>query len=89
MHMMTSQILKFIDFTKNHENLDIENKTLFFLQIKKITNYILRATLLQNKSFAVEVTFKFTVDTTQIFTFGICYLKLSTFNSFMAEVPTI
>ena len=35
MPMMTSKILKSVDLTKT-QNLDLENKTLFFLHIKKI-----------------------------------------------------
>ena len=45
--MMTSQIVKFVDFTKAQKSRYFENKTLFFLQIKKLINYTLRATLLQ------------------------------------------
>ena len=35
MPMMMSKILKSVDLTKT-QNLDLENKTLFFLHIKKI-----------------------------------------------------
>ena len=45
--MMTSQILKSLDFTKTRKSRYIENETLFFLQVKKFINYTLRATLLQ------------------------------------------
>ena len=45
--MMTSQILKSVDFTKAQKSRYLENETLFFLQIKKFINYTLRATLLQ------------------------------------------
>ena len=45
--MMTSQILKSVDFTKTQKARYLENKTLFFLQIKKFINYILRTTFLQ------------------------------------------
>ena len=34
MSMMTLQILKFLDFTKTQKSKDLENETLFFLQIK-------------------------------------------------------
>ena len=34
--MMTSQILKFVDFTKIQKSRYLENGTLFLLQIKKI-----------------------------------------------------
>ena len=43
--MMTSQILKFVDFTKTQKSRYLENKTLVFLQIKKLINYTSRATL--------------------------------------------
>ena len=44
--MMTSQILQFVDFTKTQKSKYLENKTLFFFQIKFI-NYTSRATLWQ------------------------------------------
>ena len=44
--MMTSQILKSVDFTKTQKYRYLENET-FFLQIKKIINYTLKATLWQ------------------------------------------
>ena len=34
--MMTSQILKSVDFTKTQKAKYLENKALFFLQMKKI-----------------------------------------------------
>ena len=43
---MTSEILKFVDFTKTQKFRYLENET-FFLQIKKIINYTSRATLWQ------------------------------------------
>ena len=43
MSMMTSQILKFVDFPKTQKSRYLENETLFFLQIKKI-NYTSMAT---------------------------------------------
>ena len=57
MPMVTSQILKSVDFTKTLKQKYVENATLFFLQIKKLINYSSRATFKQ-------VTFKqnFTVD---------------------------
>ena len=55
--MMTSKILKSVDFTKTRKSKNLENETLFFLQIKKIINYTSRATLLQKNSFVAEVTF--------------------------------
>ena len=45
--MMTSLILKFVDFTKIEKSRYLENETLFFLQIKKFINYTPRATLWQ------------------------------------------
>ena len=45
MPMMTSQILKSMDFTKTQKSRYLENETSFFLQIKKIINYTSRATL--------------------------------------------
>ena len=47
MPVMTSQILKYVDFTKTRESTYLESKTLFFLQIKKIINHTSRVTLLQ------------------------------------------
>ena len=35
MPMMTSQILKSVDFTKTQKSRYPENKTLFFLQLRK------------------------------------------------------
>ena len=42
--MMTSQILNSVDVTKTQKSRYLKNKTLFFLQIKKIINYTSRAT---------------------------------------------
>ena len=44
--MMTSQILQFLDFIKTQKSRYLENGT-FLLQIKKIINCIVRATLWQ------------------------------------------
>ena len=44
MSMMTSQILKFVDFTKTEKSRYPENGT-FFLQVKKFINYTSRSTL--------------------------------------------
>ena len=46
MHMMTSKILKFVEFTKTQKSRCLENETCF-LQIKKFFNYTSRATLWQ------------------------------------------
>ena len=43
--MMTSQILKSMDFTKTQKSRYFENETLFFLQIKKFIDYTSRASL--------------------------------------------
>ena len=58
MSVMTSQILKFVDFTKTQTSRYLENEILFFLQIKKFINYTSRATLWQKNTFVAEVTFK-------------------------------
>ena len=55
--MMTSQILKFVDFAKTQKSRYLQNETPFFLQIKKIICYTSRATLWQKSSFVTEVTF--------------------------------
>ena len=56
MSMMTSQILKFVDFTKTQKSRYLENET-FFLQIKKFIHYTSRATLWQKNTFVAEVNF--------------------------------
>ena len=56
--MMTSQILRFVHFTKAQKSRYLQNETLFFLQIKKFVNYTSRATLLQKNGLVAEVTFK-------------------------------
>ena len=45
--MMTSQILKSVDFTKKQKSRYLEKETLFIFQIKKLINCALRATLCQ------------------------------------------
>ena len=45
MNALTSEILKFADFTKAQKSRYLENEALFFLQIKKILNYALKAIL--------------------------------------------
>ena len=47
MLMITSQILKSAGFTKTQKSRYLENKTLFFPQIKKFINYTLSANLWQ------------------------------------------
>ena len=58
--MMTSQILKSLDFTKKQKSRYLENETLFSLQIKNslITHQVL---LYGKSSFAAEVTFKYNI----------------------------
>ena len=56
--MMTSHILKSVDFTEIQKSRYLENKAFFFFQIKKLINYISKATLWQKNSFVAEVTFK-------------------------------
>ena len=45
MPMMTSQILRSVDFTKLQKPRYLENETSFFLQINKFINYTSKATL--------------------------------------------
>ena len=58
MPMMTSQILKSVNFTKIQKSRYLENGTLFFLQINEFINYSTRATLWQKSSFVAKVTCK-------------------------------
>ena len=58
MPMMTSQILKFVDFTETQKSRYLENETLLFLKLKKVVNYTSGTTLWQNIVFVVEVTLK-------------------------------
>ena len=44
MPMITSQILKFVDFPKTQKSRYLKNETSFFLHIKKFINYTSRAT---------------------------------------------
>ena len=39
MPMMTSQISKFLDFTKTQKARNLENGTLYFFQIERFINY--------------------------------------------------
>ena len=55
--MMTSQILKSVDFTKTQKSRYLENKILFFLQIIKFIDSVSKANLRQRNSFVAEVTF--------------------------------
>ena len=56
--MMTSQILRSVDFTKPQKPRYFENESSFSIQIKKFINYKSEATLWKKNSFVVEVTFK-------------------------------
>ena len=47
--MVTSQIVKYVDFAKIQTSRYLKNKTLFFLEIKKSINYSSRTTLWQKK----------------------------------------
>ena len=47
MSMMTSQILKSVDFTNTRKPRYLKKETLFFLQLKKFINYTSWAILLQ------------------------------------------
>ena len=47
MPMVTSQILKCVDFKKTQKPRYLDNETLFFLQIKNSINYTSRVTLWQ------------------------------------------
>ena len=58
MSLITSQILKSLDFTKTQKSRYLENETLLFLQIKKIIYYTSRAILSQTRVFFAELTFK-------------------------------
>ena len=51
MSMVTSQILKAVDFTKTQRSRYLEKETIFFLQIKKFINYTSWATLWQKVVF--------------------------------------
>ena len=50
MPMMMPQILESVDFTKIQKFKYLENET-FFLRIKQLINYTLRATLFQKIAF--------------------------------------
>ena len=57
MPMMTSQIVKSVDFTETQKCRYLERGTWFFLQIKKFISYTSKATSFQKNSFVGEVTF--------------------------------
>ena len=49
MPMITSQVSKFVHFTKIQKSGYLKNETQFFLQIKKFINYTSKATLTTSK----------------------------------------
>ena len=55
MSLMPSQISKSVDFTKTQKYVYLENKVLFFLQMKKFINYTSK-TVCQKNSLVAEVT---------------------------------
>ena len=72
MPMMTSEILKSVNFSKTQKSRYLENKRLLFLQIKKFINYTSRAILWQKivlqrrKSLANSLTLFFYKDFKQL-----------------------
>ena len=57
MSMMTSRILKSVDFTKTQNSRYLANET-FFIQIKKLMNYIRGQLLYGKNTFAAQLTFE-------------------------------
>ena len=55
--MMTSQILKSVDFTKTQKSRYLENETLFFISNKKIHQLRIKDYFMAEISFVEEVTF--------------------------------
>ena len=55
---MTSQILKFVNFTKTQKSRYLKNETLFFLQIKKFFTYTSKGYFMVKNTFVAEVTLK-------------------------------
>ena len=57
MPLMTSQILKFVNFTETQKSRYLEKKT-FFLQVKKFNNYIsIKGYFIAKNNLVPEVTF--------------------------------
>ena len=57
MSLMTSQILKFVNFTETQKSRYLEKKT-FFLQVKKFNNYIsIKGYFIAKNNLVPEVTF--------------------------------
>ena len=55
--MMTSQILKFVGFTKTKKSRYFENETLFFLQIKTIHLLHVKNYFMAKNTLVAEVNF--------------------------------
>ena len=53
--MMTSQILKFVHFTKIQKSRYLENETSFFLQMKKFITLHIKGDFMTKNSFLAEV----------------------------------
>ena len=59
MSIVTSQILKSADFTKTQKFRYLENKRVFFLQMKEfIKGYFIKGYFTAKNSFVAEATFK-------------------------------
>ena len=57
MSLMTSQILKFVNFTETQKSRYLEKKT-FFLQVKKFNNYIsIKGYFIAKNNLVPEVSF--------------------------------
>ena len=54
MSLMPSQISKSVDFTKTQKYVYLENKVLFFLQMKKFINYTSKT--MSKNSLVAEIT---------------------------------
>ena len=54
MSLMLSQISKSVDFTKTQKYVYLENKVLFFLQMKKFINYTSKT--MSKNSLVAEIT---------------------------------
>ena len=55
---MTSQILRYVDFTKLQKPRYLENETSFSIQTKKIHSLHIKGYVMAKNSFVGEVTFK-------------------------------
>ena len=77
MPMMTSQIWKFMGFSKTQRSSYLENKALFFLRIIKLINYTSRATLWQKIGWDLHFIKKETL--AQLLSCEICEISKNTF----------